>query len=155
MKRSFRAQIAKETLSILEAGTYTPKGGKPVSIRSAQKACEKGTVLYTPGSLAQLDRAESNRLATRFEVSNETTLAAARRLTQESGLARVACLNFASARNIGGGFQSGGQAQEESLARASGLYRSQGRARTYYDANRDCETCLYYDSATLAQALQR
>ena len=145
MKRSFRAQIAKETLSILEAGTYTPKGGKPVSIRTAQKACEKGTVLYTPGSLAQLGQAESNGLATRFEVSNETTLAAARRLTQESGFSKVACLNFASARNIGGGFQSGGQAQEESLARASGLYRSQGRERIYYDANRDCETCLYTD----------
>jgi uncharacterized protein (TIGR02452 family) len=145
MKRSFRAQIAKETLSILEAGTYTPEGGRPVSIRTAQKACEKGTVLYTPAALAQLGQPESNGLATRFEVSKETTLAAARRLSQESALTKVACLNFASAKNIGGGFLSGGQAQEESLARASGLYRCQGRARVYYDANRDCETCLYTD----------
>ncbi|NLS92645.1 MAG: TIGR02452 family protein [Planctomycetaceae bacterium] len=145
MKRSFRAQIAKETLAILEAGVYTPKGGKPVSIRSAQKACEKGTVLYTPEALAQLSPSERNGEATRFEVTNETTLAAARRLVQEMGLSKVACLNFASAKNAGGGFLSGSQAQEESLARSSGLYRSQGRAWGYYEANRESETCLYTD----------
>ncbi|MHB8898013.1 MAG: TIGR02452 family protein [Thermoguttaceae bacterium] len=145
MKRSFRAQVAKETLAILDAGTYTPKGGRPVSIRNALKACEKGTVLYTPATLAQLGQPEPKGLTTRFEVTNETTLAAGRRLAQEAGLSKVACLNFASAKNIGGGFQSGGQAQEESLARASGLYKSQGRTRVYYDANRDCATCLYTD----------
>lgn len=145
MKRSFRAQIAKETLAILEAGTYTPKSGKPVSIRSAQKACEKGTVLYTPEALAKLRPSEVNGEATRFEVTNETTLAAARRLVQGSTLSKVACLNFASAKNAGGGFLSGSQAQEESLARSSGLYRSQGRAWGYYEANRECETCLYTD----------
>lgn len=145
MKRSFRAQLAKETLSILEAGTYTPEGGKPVSIRSAQKACEKGTVLYTPEALSHLSPSDVNGEATRFDVSGETTLAAAQRLVQESALPQVACLNFASAKNAGGGFLSGSQAQEESLARSSGLYRSQGRARAYYEANRDCETCLYTD----------
>lgn len=145
MKRSFRAQLAKETLSILEAGTYTPKGGKPVSIRSAQRACEKGTVLYTPEALAQLEPGGSNSEATKFEVSKETTLEAARRLSQELSGTKVACLNFASAKNAGGGFLSGSQAQEESLARSSGLYRSQGRARVYYDENRECETCLYTD----------
>jgi len=145
MKRSFRAQLAKETLAILEAGAYTPKGGRPISIRSGQKACEKGTVLYTPESLAQLSPSGSNSVATKFEVANETTLQAARRLSQELSLEGVACLNFASAKNAGGGFLSGSQAQEESLARSSGLYRSQGRARGYYEANRECETCLYTD----------
>ena len=145
MKRSFRAQLAKETLSILEAGSYTPKGGKPVSIRTIQRACEKGTVLYFPEGLAKLSAPDSNGSATEFEVSKETTLEAARRLSQELGLEKVACLNFASAKNAGGGFLSGSQAQEESLARSSGLYRSQGRAWGYYDANRNCETCLYTD----------
>lgn len=145
MKRSFRAQLAKETLAILEAGTYTPKGGKPISIRSSQKACEKGTVLYTPEALAQLKAPGSNSVVTKFKVAKETTLEAARRLSQELALTKVACLNFASAKNAGGGFQSGSQAQEESLARSSGLYRSQGRARGYYDANRESGTCLYTD----------
>jgi uncharacterized protein (TIGR02452 family) len=53
-------------------------------------------------------------------VTNESTLDAARRLVQEGH--RVAALNFASAKNPGGGFLSGARAQEESLARCSGLY---------------------------------
>jgi uncharacterized protein (TIGR02452 family) len=58
---------------------------------------------------------------TRIEVNNETTLEAAQRLT-EAGQ-RVVALNFASAKHPGGGFLGGARAQEESLARSSGLYR--------------------------------
>ena len=36
----------------------------------------------------------------------------------------VAALNFASAKNPGGGFRKGAQAQEECLARCSALYSS-------------------------------
>jgi uncharacterized protein (TIGR02452 family) len=52
-------------------------------------------------------------------VQNETTLAALCRLTVGH---RIIALNFASARNPGGGFLSGSEAQEESLARSSSLY---------------------------------
>jgi uncharacterized protein (TIGR02452 family) len=51
-----------------------------------------------------------------FEVGNETTLHAARRLAQAEPGGRVLALNFASARHPGGGFLKGSQAQEESLA---------------------------------------
>ena len=57
----------------------------------------------------------------------------------------MALLNFASARNPGGGFLSGSQAQDESLARASGLYASISRMTEYYEANRRQRSALYTD----------
>merc|ERR1712113_859612 len=57
------------------------------------------------------------------EVRCCTVLAAAQDLaTSADCLAAPGVLNFASARNPGGGFTTGAEAQEESLARSSGLY---------------------------------
>jgi hypothetical protein len=41
-------------------------------------------------------------------------------------------LNFASAKNPGGGFLSGAMAQEEAMAASSGLYSTQLPHETYY-----------------------
>ena len=62
-------------------------------------------------------------------------------------------LNFASARNPGGGFLGGSQAQEESLARASGLYACINPLQGMYEANRRCPTCLYTDHMTYSPAV--
>src|SRR5205814_6023280 len=66
--------------------------------------------------------AAAPRFATSFQVVNRTTLDAARRLLDLDPGADVLCLTFASAKHPGGGFLGGARAQEESLARTSGLY---------------------------------
>ncbi len=54
-------------------------------------------------------------------------------------------LNYASARNPGGGFINGAKAQEEDLARCSGLYLCQLKQPEYYAANRSQDSLLYTD----------
>ncbi|HTE20220.1 MAG TPA: TIGR02452 family protein, partial [Armatimonadota bacterium] len=114
-----------------------------------------GSVLITPEELrplrARADRAIAARgYETTFEVRNETTLAAAHRLVARLGPERVAALNFASARNPGGGFLNGSQAQEESLARASALHACLERQPAFYEANRRGRSLLYTDHMIVA-----
>jgi uncharacterized protein (TIGR02452 family) len=63
------------------------------------------------------------------------------------------CLNYASARNPGGGFLSGSQAQEESLARSSGLYPCIAQMTEMYEHNRRLATCLYSDYMVYSPAV--
>lgn len=143
MSRDTRASIASQTLAILEAGGYDLPTGR-VSIAAELEACLAGTALYTPAGVEALRKRWRPRSGppTPITVTDETTLAAAARLAGTPGLA---ALNFASAKNPGGGFLGGAQAQEESLARASALYPSLLRCQAYYDANHVCGTALYTD----------
>lgn len=116
--RSRAAEIARDTLDVLTAGRYQNRRGEIVHLHHLVEAAQSGTRTYPPDE--PLPRVAPTGAATAFEVVNDTTLEAARKLVAE-GLRPVA-LNFASARNPGGGFLGGARAQEESLCRASALY---------------------------------
>ena len=147
MDRQKRASIAQETLDILNLGRYTPSSGQAVDISADLSAAIGNSRLYRPddfptdtNSTTPIER----RCNTLFEVTSETTLEAARRLSID-GQEDLVCLNFASAKNPGGGFLSGSQAQEESLARSSGLYPCIAQMSEMYEYNRGLRTCLYSD----------
>ena len=149
--RSQRARIAQETLAILDRGGYRSPSGREVDLRATIDHAVRGSVHYRPDEPERFARPAPPappvpiEAGTRFEVVNEGTLTAAARMLGEEPGARVVALNFASARNPGGGFLSGSQAQEESLARASALFRCIEPMQEMYETNRRRSSCLYSD----------
>ncbi|MGX1826846.1 TIGR02452 family protein [Paenibacillus taichungensis] len=154
-QRSKRSQIAHQTLAILEEGEYVNGHDRRVQIGTDLQRAIRDSVLYRPTELIALREKRSKEMvqlpphaeasAVRIEVTSETTLAAASRLSVEEERKDVVCLNFASAKNPGGGFLGGSQAQEESLARATGLYPCIAQMNEMYDYNRKQPSCLYSD----------
>jgi uncharacterized protein (TIGR02452 family) len=136
---------ASETVQICERGWYLAPSGARVTIADAVAHAIAGTRLYRPDDYARLELPVAEGTSPLVEITGETTAAAARRLVQWDGVSDVAALNFASAKNAGGGFLRGARAQEEDLARCSALYVCQIGHREYYDANRAFPSVLYTD----------
>ncbi|KUO17475.1 TIGR02452 family protein [Streptomyces dysideae] len=129
--------IAQQTEQIVAAGTYRASDGREVSIAAAIETARAGTRMHGPDPVPVPSAAPVD---TFFEVTGESSLEAARRLGGS-----VAVLNFASARNPGGGYLNGAQAQEEALCRASALYTCQIRVRAFYDHHRAHRDPFYTD----------
>jgi uncharacterized protein (TIGR02452 family) len=153
MKRSTRAELARDTVEIVERGSYRSASGRVVDIARPIRDCLEATRYYLPEELERL-RGDvlghpGNDHSTVFEVVNETTLSGIARVLS-LGQGPVAALNFASAKNPGGGFLNGSHAQEESLARSSALHASQMRAWDFYERHRASSSLLYSDAMILS-----
>ena len=131
--------IAKETIEICKNKQYASPNGFTIDISSSLDAAINGTIYYPAET--EFSAKSIYRFPT-FEVTNETTAQAAVRLAALDKEDIVA-LNFASARNQGGGFLSGAMAQEEDLCRCSGLYPCLKKKPLFYNANILCDDSLY------------
>ena len=143
MKKN-RAEKARETLQILDRGWYYVDD---VQLDIAQEVYDskKYTKLYSPEQLDDLltEAQPESKFETIIEVFNETTMEGATALSPEKN--KIGVLNFASAKNPGGGFMGGAQAQEESLARSSSLYLSIDQMQEMYKFNASRKTYVYSD----------
>lgn len=144
-----RKEIAADTLRIQRQGFYEFEGRR-VDFAAVQKRSEEGSELITPEQGAELVKTyrmqPRSQQAAKYSVANEATVKAVLDFAA-AGQDRVGVLNFASAKNPGGGFLNGAMAQEESLAASSGLYETQLRNEGYYAANRACRSMMYTDHA--------
>jgi uncharacterized protein (TIGR02452 family) len=156
LSRVDRARIAEDTLKQLEAGGYRARGGVPISFGNDIAFTLENSVLYTEDDLRKMkamistadDSTSASSTSTKFEVLHCTTLQAALSLSAKVDEDRIGVLNFASAKNPGGGFLRGANAQEESIARSSSLYLALTEERFingFYDYNRRGRSGVYSD----------
>ncbi|MBA3463918.1 MAG: TIGR02452 family protein [Deltaproteobacteria bacterium] len=142
--------MAEQTLAACDSGRYANERGAIIELRGAIERAVAGTVLHDLATYVSPPVRERVPVAA-ISVTSETTIAALRRLRPTGG--HIGCLNFASAKNPGGGFLGGAQAQEESLARSSALYPCLQTQPEHYARNRANQSAIYLDLAIYSPAV--
>jgi uncharacterized protein (TIGR02452 family) len=140
MNRNHRIRLAEQTLELLERGNYQNRMGATVDLKTLMQPALAGTTFHEAPLTTPV--AERGTVSTAIEVTAESTVEAIVRL-HRTGAGHLAAMNFASAKNPGGGFLGGAQAQEESLARSSGLYPCLLRQPQFYERHRNSRCLLY------------
>lgn len=140
-------EMAKDTLEILAKKYYINEHNEKISIENEMETCINETVLFSSEELSEMteNKLPESNFETQFEVWRCSSLKAILQLAEEENQEKMMCLNFVSAKNPGGGFINGAEAQEESLARTSGLHDSLLQGWEYYEVHRAMESCFYTD----------
>eukprot|EP00040_Diaphanoeca_grandis_P021296 m.113423 g.113423 ORF g.113423 m.113423 type:complete len:290 (-) comp28269_c1_seq1:267-1136(-) len=148
-KRSWYKHIAEDTLKTMKASPrvtsvdesihYVPNETSLVLLGNPINA------VTVPTYKRPTNSDSTGTTSLQISVVLDTTLVAARNL-HEKGVSPCA-LNFASARNPGGGWIRGANAQEENLCRASYLFSCIEQSPIYKLCRKDKNRCLYHDAA--------
>lgn len=143
--RQGNAALSRDNESFVAAGGYTyAPTSTHVDLAAPVSAALAAVRFYDPAAtathLANVTSVPGPGIRTAFEVTPETSTAAAARVHAEGGHATV--LNYASATKPGGGYLSGARAQEEDICRSSALYTCLASATasgfyTFHRRNRD------------------
>jgi uncharacterized protein (TIGR02452 family) len=146
MKKDLRIAAAQDTLRYLKDGYYSIDE-KRIDISAVHKKSVEESILFSPEDgevLIEKYKNSLNNNVAKIKILNVPTVKAVLDLVGEN-LKDIGVLNFASAKNPGGGFLKGALAQEESIAVGSGLYDTQIKNEKYYLENRNCKTMMYTD----------
>lgn len=147
-----RKAMAQETLEIIKRGCYEPESdghNAKIIIKEDLENSVRHSALITPADgekLLEKFRAAPGCGQPETRVENIPTVEAIRILASE-GKTDIGVLNFASAKNPGGGFLNGAMAQEESLAVSGALYPTLTAHEEYYRENRAHRSMMYLDYA--------
>ncbi|EKQ57300.1 MULTISPECIES: TIGR02452 family protein [unclassified Clostridium] len=146
MKKTSRIEAAQNTLKYLKDGYYI-LDDKKIDISNLHKKSINESILISPEEgdvLSEKFKNASSNKASNIKVINVPTVKAVLDLANEN-YKDIGVLNFASAKNPGGGFLNGALAQEESIAVGSGLYDTQLKNEKYYLENRAYKSMMYTD----------
>ncbi|KAH8829560.1 hypothetical protein DL96DRAFT_1062382 [Flagelloscypha sp. PMI_526] len=155
-RRPDLANLAAESLAAIKTGSYAANGSTYI-LGSATQAIKALTQYYPPDS-ALSDWSTQPPSQTfpdlpKFSVLEISTLEAATLASMSAAASsgKVGVLNFASAKNPGGGFLTGAQAQEETIARSSNLYPSlmTATAQQFYTLHNKDPQWGYYSHAMI------
>ena len=158
-----RRRIADETLAAIERGEIQLQGST-YRFHDVVSYTIENTIFFPPDSplatwSTSAPPAPSGSPA-QLELCEGSTLQRARALLQQlnthaastgGDTPRIGVLSFASATKPGGGFLSGAQAQEESIARASTLYTSlvTSTANQFYELHKRDRRGGFYSHAMI------
>lgn len=151
-----RKAIARETLEIMKQGYYElpvkneagqETGKRRIEIKEALEQSIRRSILISPQEgekILEKYGASPGCGQPETRVENISTVEAIRILAEERKT-NIGVLNFASAKNPGGGFLNGANAQEESLAASGTLYPTLTAHDEYYRENRSHSSMMYLD----------
>jgi uncharacterized protein (TIGR02452 family) len=119
--REHAARLGQSAAAAASQGYYINRGGERIDWSARVAAARQAKVSVAPDDPLP-EAPDISYPKTRVQVVNETTLQAARRLTEAR--LRPLALNFANGVHPGGGFRRGARAQEEVLCRSSALFET-------------------------------